>query len=237
MTTAMILAAGRGERLRPLTDTCPKPLISLGYETLIERHIRRLHQVGIEYIVINTAWLGYKIEQHLGDGAKYGVQIQYSHEMQGCLETAGGIATALPLLGDAPFIVINGDIFSDIDFNAVKNQADALSHNRKIAAHLWLVENPSHHPNGDFAIDDGLLLKDGMPKYTFSGVAVYRPEFFDGVDAHIKRPLAPLLFTAATQRRISATVMTEYWLDVGTIERLETARQKSAQEWTAIKSN
>lgn len=231
MTTAMILAAGRGERLRPLTDTCPKPLISLGQETLIERHIRRLRLAGIEQIVINTAWLGEKIEQHLCNGEKYGVNIQYSREKNGCLETAGGIATALPLLGDTPFIVVNGDIFSDIDFVAVKNQAAALAHNREMLAHLWLVKNPPHHPNGDFAFDDGLLLKDGSPKYTFSGVAVYRPEFFDGVEAHIKRPLAPLLFTAAEQKRISATLMTEYWLDVGTPERLETARQKSAQEW------
>lgn len=231
MTTAMILAAGRGERLRPLTDTCPKPLISLGQETLIERHIRRLRLAGIEKIVINTAWLGEKIEQHLCNGEKYGVNIQYSREKNGCLETAGGIATALPLLGDTPFIVVNGDIFSDIDFVAVKNQASALAHNREMVAHLWLVENPPHHPNGDFAFDNGWLLKDGSPKYTFSGVAVYRPEFFDGVEAHIKRPLAPLLFTAAEQKRISATLMTEYWLDVGTPERLETARKKSAQEW------
>ena len=232
MTKAMILAAGRGERLRPLTDTTPKPLISLGRETLIERHIRRLHAVGITEIVINTAWLGEKIEQHLGNGASYGVSIQYSRETNGCLETAGGIATALPLLGENPFMVVNGDIFSDIDFSAVKNQAAALAHNRSISAHLWLVANPPHHPNGDFSIDNnGLLKKDGTPKYTFSGVAVYRPEFFDGVLPNVKRPLAPLLFTAAEQGKITATLMTEYWLDVGTSERLEIARQKAALAW------
>ena len=232
MTTAMILAAGRGERLRPLTDTSPKPLISLGRETLIERHIRRLHQAGIDKIVINTAWLGEKIEQHLGNGSQYGVQIQYSRETNGCLETAGGIATALPLLGDSPFMVVNGDIFSDIDFSAVKNQAVALAHNRSISAHLWLVENPPHHPNGDFSINNnGLLQKDGTPKYTFSGVAVYRPEFFDGVLPNIKRALAPLLFEKSQQNQITATLCKEYWLDVGTIERLEIARQKSALEW------
>lgn len=232
MTTAMILAAGRGERLRPLTDTTPKPLISLGRETLIERHIRRLHAVGITEIVINTAWLGEKIEQHLGDGSQYGVQIQYSRETNGCLETAGGIATALPLLGENPFIVVNGDIFSDIDFSAVKNQAAALAHNRSISAHLWLVANPPHHLNGDFSIDNnGLLKKDGTPKYTFSGVAVYRPEFFDGVLPNVKRPLAPLLFEKSQQNQITATLCKEYWLDVGTIERLEIARQKAAEEW------
>ena len=232
MTTAMILAAGRGERLRPLTDTIPKPLISLGRETLIERHIRRLHLAGIDKIVINTAWLGEKIEQHLGNGSQYGVQIQYSRETNGCLETAGGIATALPLLGDSPFMVVNGDIFSDIDFSAVKNQAVALAHNRSISAHLWLVENPPHHPNGDFSINNnGLLQKDGTPKYTFSGVAVYRPEFFDGVLPNVKRALAPLLFEKSQQNQITATLCKEYWLDVGTIERLEIARQKSALEW------
>ena len=232
MTKAMILAAGRGERLRPLTDTTPKPLISLGRETLIERHIRRLHLAGIDKIVINTAWLGEKIEQHLGNGSQYGVQIQYSRETNGCLETAGGIATALPLLGDSPFMVVNGDIFSDIDFSAVKNQAVALAHNRSISAHLWLVENPPHHPNGDFSINNnGLLQKDGTPKYTFSGVAVYRPEFFDGVLPNVKRALAPLLFEKSQQNQITATLCKEYWLDVGTIERLEIARQKSALEW------
>ena len=228
----MILAAGRGKRLRPLTDTTPKPLISLGRETLIERHIRRLHLAGIDKIVINTAWLGEKIEQHLGNGSQYGVQIQYSRETNGCLETAGGIATALPLLGDSPFMVVNGDIFSDIDFSAVKNQAVALAHNRSISAHLWLVENPPHHPNGDFSINNnGLLQKDGTPKYTFSGVAVYRPEFFDGVLPNVKRALAPLLFEKSQQNQITATLCKEYWLDVGTIERLEIARQKSALEW------
>ena len=232
MTKAMILAAGRGERLRPLTDTIPKPLISLGRETLIERHIRRLHLAGIDKIVINTAWLGEKIEQHLGNGSQYGVQIQYSRETNGCLETAGGIATALPLLGDSPFMVVNGDIFSDIDFSAVKNQAVALAHNRSISAHLWLVENPPHHPNGDFSINNnGLLQKDGTPKYTFSGVAVYRHEFFDGVLPNVKRALAPLLFEKSQQNQITATLCKEYWLDVGTIERLEIARQKSALEW------
>lgn len=232
MTKAMILAAGRGERLRPLTDTTPKPLISLGRETLIERHIRRLHAVGITEIVINTAWLGEKIEQHLGNGASYGVSIQYSRETNGCLETAGGIATALPMLGNSPFMVVNGDIFSDIDFSAVKNQAAALAHNRSISAHLWLVANPPHHPNGDFSIDNnGLLKKDGTPKYTFSGVAVYRPEFFDGVLPNVKRPLAPLLFEKSQQNQITATHCQEYWLDVGTSERLAIARQKAAEEW------
>ena len=231
MTTAMILAAGRGERLRPLTDTTPKPLISLGRETLIERHIRRLHLAGINQIVINTAWLGEKIEQHLGNGSQYGVQIQYSRETNGCLETAGGIATALPLLGDNPFIVVNGDIFCDIDFNLMKNQLLTLKENPQIKAHLWLVENPPHHPNGDFSIDNNLLQKDGTPKYTFSGVAVYRPEFFNGVLPNVKRALAPLLFAAAEEQQITASRMTEYWLDVGTVERLEIARQKSADEW------
>lgn len=146
---AMILAAGRGERMRPLTDHTPKPLLKVGSEPLIGWHIRRLKNAGFTEIVINHAWLGEQIEATLGNGAQYGVSIAYSPESTGGLETAGGIATALPLLGDAPFLVINGDVLTDIDFNAARQAAASLQ-TSNLLAHIWLVPNPPHNPEGDF---------------------------------------------------------------------------------------
>ncbi len=154
---AMILAAGRGERMRPLTDRTPKPLLKAGGEALIVHHLRRLHAAGFRDIVINHAWLGRQIEDALGDGAAWGVNIAYSPENEGGLETAGGIATALPLLGNQPFLVVNGDVFTDIDFQAAAERAAALAE-RSLLAHLWLVPNPPHHPAGDFALDNSGLL-------------------------------------------------------------------------------
>ena len=148
---AMILAAGRGERMRPLTDHTPKPLLKVGSEPLIGWHIRRLKNAGFTEIVINHAWLGEQIEATLGNGAQYGVNIAYSPESTGGLETAGGIATALPLLGDAPFLVINGDVFADIDFYAARQAASSLQ-TSNLLAHIWLVPNPPHNPEGDFSI-------------------------------------------------------------------------------------
>lgn len=225
---AMILAAGRGERMRPLTDSCPKPLLSLGGETLIARHVRRLAAAGFQDIVINHAWLGGQIEQALGDGAAWDVCIRYSPEPDGGLETAGGIATALPLLDDEPFLVVNGDIVTEMDFQPAQAIAEMLNAQTHLA-HLWLTANPAHHPQGDFGIDAaGKLTTDGTPRYTFSGVAVYHPCFFADVPRAEKIPLAPLLRTAAGQGLISASCSDVLWLDVGTPERLAQARQLAA---------
>ncbi|MDO5686952.1 MAG: nucleotidyltransferase family protein [Neisseria sp.] len=225
---AMILAAGRGERMRPLTDSCPKPLLSLGQETLIARHIRRLAAAGVRDIVINHAWLGEQIEAALGDGAALGVKIDYSRETSGGLETAGGIATALPLLGDAPFLVVNGDVLTDIDFQAACERAARLP--TEVLAHLYLVDNPPHHPQGDFGMDEhGRLLTAAAQRFTFSGVAVYRPQFFAEVARQVKIPLAPLLRAAAERGVVTAEVSKARWLDVGTPERLQTARDWTAQ--------
>ncbi|MBO7080596.1 MAG: nucleotidyltransferase family protein [Neisseriaceae bacterium] len=231
---AMILAAGRGERMRPLTDKTPKPLLSLGSETLIERHIRRLQAKGFYEIVINCAYLGKQIQDFLDDGSRYGVSIAYSDEGEQGLETAGGIATALPLLGDEPFLVVNGDILTNIDFQAALLIASTLK-TGSLKAHLWLVPNPPHHPQGDFGIDIQGCLTQQSPCYTFSGVAVYHPIFFEEVSANEKKPLAPLLRQGAEQNTITATLTDSLWLDVGTPERLKMA-QTIVQEVDKIHS-
>lgn len=219
---AMILAAGRGERMRPLTDVTPKPLLDVAGTPLIGWHLKRLVAAGIEDIVINHAWLGAQIETTLQVGAAYRAKIQYSAESS-ALETAGGIATALPLLGEAPFLVVNGDVFTDIDFaqSALQTLGDG------ILAHLILVPNPPQHPAGDFALLNGMALCDGETKYTFSGVGLYHPVLFATTVPHQPAKLAPLLREAMAQGRISATVHTGLWLDVGTVERLEMARDKA----------
>ena len=224
---AMILAAGRGERMRPLTDRTPKPLLKAGGEALIVHHLRRLHAAGFHDIVINHAWLGRQIEETLGDGAAWGVNIAYSPENEGGLETAGGIATALPLLGNQPFLVVNGDVFTDIDFQAAAERAAALAE-RSLLAHLWLVPNPPHHPAGDFALDNsGLLHADAAAPNaqggTFSGVGVYAPELFAGIAPHSRAKLAPLLRDAMTDGRVGGEFHHGLWLDVGTPERLDEA--------------
>ncbi|WP_373974447.1 nucleotidyltransferase family protein [Chitinibacter sp. SCUT-21] len=217
---AMILAAGRGERMRPLTDVTPKPLLDVVGTPLIGWHLKRLVAAGIDQIVINHAWLGQQIEDTLQDGAAYGAQIQYSAETT-ALETAGGITTALPLLGEAPFLVVNGDVFTDIDFSqAALQQLDA-----GILAHLILVPNPPQHPNGDFALVDGKAQSDGEQKYTFSGIGIYHPDLFADLAANQPAKLGPLLREAMTQGRVSASLHTGLWMDVGTVERLELARQ------------
>ena len=222
---AMILAAGRGERMRPLTDHTPKPLLLAGGEPLIGWHLRRLYAAGISQIVINHAWLGAQIEATLGDGAAYGVHIAYSPEGGKGLETAGGIATALPLLGDAPFLVINGDVLTDIDFQAAARIAAALPQSGKLA-HLWLVPNPPHHPNGDFGLDNhGAVHASaaiGTPA-TFSGAGVYLPELFRHTPPRQPAKLAPLLRQAMQRNQVSGCLHTGLWLDVGTPERLAEA--------------
>lgn len=230
---AMILAAGRGERMRPLTDTCPKPLLKVGAEPLIGWHLRRLKQAGISEIVINHAWLGDKIEAALGDGSAYGVNIAYSPERAGGLETAGGIATALPLLGDQPFLVVNGDVLTDIDFQTAFAAAERLTRENRLA-HLWLVPNPPHNSKGDFALlSDGLTASDtdSGESLTFSGMGVYQPKLFQDTPPNQAAKLAPLLRAAMNSGQVSGEKHQGLWLDVGTVERLEEAN-RLAERWS-----
>lgn len=215
---AMILAAGRGERMRPLTDHTPKPLLSVGGKPLIVWHIERLAQAGFKEIVINHAHLGAQIEQGLGNGAQWNVSIQYSPEAV-ALETAGGIANALPLLGNAAFCVVNGDVFSDYDFTQLHAQAKQVYAGRALA-HLVLVDNPPQHPNGDFAIADGQLQNTGERMLTFSGIGVYQPALFAKIVRGDAAKLAPLIRSAITQGKATAEHYTGVWHDIGTPQRL-----------------
>jgi len=213
IATAMILAAGRGERMRPLTDHTPKPLLTVGGKPLIVWHIERLARCGIRDLVINHAHLGEQIEQTLGDGSRWGVRIRYSAEGEGrALETGGGIFRALDLLGQRPFLVINADIWCDIDLGRLDLAAGDL-------AHLVMVDNPPHHQRGDFHLADGRLSAGGEPRLTFSGVGVYAPSLFDGCTPGAF-PLAPLLRAAMQDGRVSGEHHTGYWMDVGTPQRL-----------------
>ncbi len=223
---AMILAAGRGERMRPLTDFTPKPLIKVGGKSLIVWHLERLANAGFKEVVINHAHLGKQIEQALGNGSQWRMHIEYSPE-KNALETAGGIANALALLGNQPFLVVNGDIFTDINFSDLK-----LSHNTSLPllAHLVLVNNPPQHPNGDFAIEEGMLTNDGSQKLTFSGVGVYHPDLFAGVVPGSPAKLAPLLRQAITQKQATAEHYQGVWHDIGTPERLESLEQQLQQQ-------
>ena len=229
MMRAMILAAGRGERMRPLTDTCPKPLLKVGSEPLIGWHLRRLKAAGIEEIVINHAWLGQQIEETLGNGAAYGVSIAYSAEGAQGLETAGGIATALPLLGEEPFLVINGDVLTDIDFTLASAQAARLSAEQRLA-YLWLVQNPAHNPKGDFVLQtDGVVLSTGAGEaLTFSGMGVYHPALFHDTPPKQAAKLAPLLRAAMAAGKVQGVKHEGLWLDVGTVERLAEAERLAA---------
>lgn len=212
---AMILAAGRGERMRPLTDHTPKPLLQAGGKPLIVWHIERLAQAGFRELVINHAHLGRQIEEALGRGERWGVRISYSDEGE-ALETAGGIANALPLLGDRPFLVVNGDVYTDYDFERLRSQPM-----EGVAAHLVLVDNPPQHPAGDFGLADGKLVEQGEERLTFSGIGVYRPEFFASVVPGAKAKLAPLLFAALASGQVTAEHYRGVWVDVGTPERLQ----------------
>ena len=214
----MILAAGRGERMRPLTDRVPKPLLPAGGKPLIEWQIARLVRAGFTELAINHAHLGAQIEAALGDGARFGARIRYSPEAV-ALDTAGGIATALPLLGDAPFAVVNGDVYCEYDFAGLAAAARRLSADPAVDSHLVLVENPAHNPGGDFALRDGRLVEAGA-RLTFSGLGVYRPALFQGITAGSRAALAPLLRAALARGRVSAEHFAGYWLDVGTPQRL-----------------
>lgn len=222
----MILAAGRGERMRPLTDHTPKPLLQVGREPLIGWHLRHLAAAGIREVVINLAHLGEQIEARLGEGAAYGVRIRYSHEGT-ALETAGGIATALPLLGEQPFLLLNGDVLTDIHLPAFLQRAQMqMGH---LLAWLAMVPNPPHHPSGDFSLVDGRLGRDEASRHTYAGIGVYQPAMFRDTPAHQVAKLAPLLHAAADAGRLGGELHTGQWLDVGTPERLEAARNWVAQ--------
>ena len=222
---AMILAAGRGERMRPLTDTCPKPLLKVKDKPLIEYHIEALVKAGIAEIVINHAWLGEQIVNHIGTGQRWNIKIQYSKEEQ-ALETAGGIHQALPWLteNNKEFIVVNGDIFTDYKFVKIINH----QLNKDILAHLILVNNPTHNPSGDFAINDNdqLYQNEQAEKFTFSGIAKYHIDFFSHLGTTIKRaPLAPMLISAMDDHHVSGEIYSGFWSDVGTVERLNEVNQ------------
>ena len=215
----MLLAAGRGERMRPLTDHTPKPLLEVGGKPIIVWHIEQLLRAGIAELVVNHAHLGHQIEAALGDGDRFGAHIRYSPEGS-ALETAGGIANAMPLLGDEPFAVINGDVFCDYDFSRLPaHAASLLAYGDD--AHLVMVDNPEQHPNGDFHLHQGRLVPAGdAPKLTFSGIGVYSPKLF----AHIARgsvaPLGPLLRERIAAGRVGGEHHRGWWVDVGTPQRL-----------------
>jgi MurNAc alpha-1-phosphate uridylyltransferase len=209
---AMLLAAGRGERLRPLTDDTPKPLLEVRGKALIDWHLEALARAGVREVVINLSWHGAKIRAAVGEGDRFGLQIRYSEEPAAALETGGGIFQALPLLGDAPFIVVNGDTYTSIDFARLAIAPAAL-------AHLVLVPNPEHHPRGDFALQDGKVSETGDSHYTYAGIGVYRPELFAGCSSG-RFPLLPLLRRAIAAHRLQGELFSGQWADVGSTERL-----------------
>ena len=214
---AMILAAGHGTRMRPLTDHTPKPLLKVGGKPLIVWHIEKLKQCGFDEIVINIAYLAEQIPRTLGDGSQWGVNIQYSNEQnEGALETAGGIIKALPLLGDKPFLVISADVWCDYNYDYTPKNL-----NNDNLAHLVLIKNPKHHPNGDFHLDSaGKLHTEGHKKYTFSGIAYYHPILFEGL-SYGKRPIRYVLRDAMDNNKVSGILHKGDWRDIGTPDRLE----------------
>ena len=209
---AMILAAGRGERLRPLTDQIPKSLVEVRGKSLLERHLENVKSSGIETVVINLGWLGDRIVQRIGSGSRYGLEVIYSQEGDNILETGGGIHKALPLLGSEPFLVVNADIYTDM---AVPNVTLADDH----LGHLVMVPTPDYRDHGDFDLIDGLVRNSQNSMYTFSGVAIYRPEFFADCEEG-RFPLAPMLREAADGGRLSGSLYNGLWADIGTPERL-----------------
>lgn len=233
---AMIFAAGRGERMRPLTDTCPKPLLAVRGRPLIVWHVLNLVRAGITDIVINHAHLGDLIEQTLGDGSQFGARIAYSPE-QTPLETAGGVAQARHLLGDEPFVAISGDIYCPyFDFEQVK---DVLPEHdmwgvpwpadKRDLAWLYLVKNPDHHPLGDFGVNLYTLTNEGEPLWTFANIGVYRPEIFDGIEPGSHAKLGPLLRQLIGQGRVGGEVYEGDWTNVGTVEQLEALNRPAAR--------
>ena len=214
---AMILAAGRGERMRPLTDTTPKPLLEAGGRPLIVWTLRALARCGVSDIVINLAHLGERIERALGDGEQWGVRIRYTHEPVGALETGGGIANALPLLGPQPFLLVNGDIYTDYPFASLVTRELPPS---GTLAHLVLIDNPPHHPAGDFGLVAGRVTADASVRYTYSGIGVYDPRLFAGVARGERCQLAALVKPQLAHGRVSGEHFRGQWFDIGTPERL-----------------
>ena len=212
----MILAAGRGERLRPLTDRTPKSLVEVGGRTLLERHLEHVASAGIETVVINLGWLGEQIVERVGSGRKFGLEVIYSQEGDRILETGGGIFKALPTLGEQAFLVINADVFTDMPVPDIDLAVEHLGH-------LVMVPSPEYRDGGDFDIEDGLIRNTRSPSLTFSGVAIYRPEFFAGCQGG-RFPLAPMLRDAADRGRLSGSLYEGQWADIGTPERLEQLR-------------
>lgn len=209
---AMILAAGQGKRMRPLTDTHPKPLLPVAGKPLLQHHVEALARAGFTELVINHARFGDRIEEFLADGAALGVKIHYSAEGNSPLGTGGGIKQALPLLGEEPFLVINGDIWTDFPLNT-------LSRTFPGQAHLVLVPNPAHHPQGDFALQDGDVSDSGQPRYTFSGIGVYRSSLFNSIKQRVF-PLGPVLRQAMQNRQVTGELHRGHWFDIGTPARL-----------------
>jgi len=220
----MLLAAGRGERLRPITDTVPKPLVAVAGKPLIVYHLEALAGAGIRDVVINLSWLGEKIRAALGDGSRYGVRISYSEEGPVPLETGGGIHRALPLLGPDPFLVVNADVWTDVDFSRV------LTLEEGVEARLLLAPNPPHHPRGDFGLEGDFVVEREADRFTYTGLGVYRPELFAGC-APGRFPLLPLLKRAIAARRLRGEVYRGEWLDIGSPERLAwlDARERAAR--------
>ena len=213
VTKAMILAAGRGERLRPYTDTCPKPLLEIGGKPMIFYHLEALATAGFDQVVINVNWLGEMIEQAVGDGSRFNLKVVYSYEPE-ALETAGGIVQALEYLDDR-FVVVNADVRSDYAFeNLLQIETDA---------HLVLVKNPEFHPQGDFVLDNGLLSNDIDGRHTFAGIACYHRSFFNGLEAG-RRSVVPLLRQAADNRSLSGELYEGNWTDIGTLDRWQAAK-------------
>lgn len=209
----MILAAGRGERMRPLTDTTPKPLLQAGGKPIIQQTIEQLVSAEFTEIVINIAYLGQQIIDTLGSGHQFGASISYSNEGDAALETAGGIINALPILGTEPFLVVNGDIANDYDFSQLQNKPFNL-------AHLVLIPNPAHHPEGDFHLSSsGLIAVDRQPMLTYSGIGLFNPKLFSNTPLG-KIKLAPLLRNAMPKNKVSGEFFEGFWLDIGSPERL-----------------
>ncbi len=220
---AMILAAGRGERMRPLTDQLPKPLLRANDKPLIEYHLEQLATLGVNDVVINAAWLADQFPQQLGDGDRWGLRIHYSLEQE-ALETAGGIAKALPLLGDEPFLLVNGDVYCEQDFASLRLRDDEL-------ACLLLTANPQHHPEGDFSIDADQKLsmkQSGEQSFTFAGISLMHPELFADVPV-AKQRLLPVLQAAMADNKVGGLVSDRYWCDVGTPERLQSLEAHLAE--------
>jgi len=211
---AMILAAGRGERMRPLTDRTPKPLLEAGGKPLIVHQIERLRAAGIDRLVVNLAWRADAIEAALGNGAAFGVQIRYSREPTGALETAGGIRHALALLGEDPFVVVNSDIYCDFRLSRLGHLEPGD------LAHLVVVDNPPHNPQGDFALEHDRVRPNGSPRYTYTGIGLFHPQLFAVLEPGI-RPLRPVLDQAVAAGRVAGQHHGGTWLDVGTPERLD----------------